>query len=341
MKKHLLPVTCCIFFSLSAHAQQPLPQYKPSHEQLLSRYKESALRDSLAKNSIFKTSVRPTWVKNSTGFIYTNILKDSMIEYVYVNTATGKKTKVFDNIKLADVLSKAVNEKVNAHNLWLKGFNMDSNANQLTFGYREKNYQYDIKTNTLNKVDSLPVDRLRRRHEFPDNHSFWENYSTGSVSPDEKYAAYIKDNNVFIQPVRDSTKAFQYTKDGTAEKPYGSLAWSPDSKYIIGYHITPVKDSNDYYVLSSVSGTTRGQLRSHPYKQPGDPFTSYEMFLYSVEKKATKKINTPISDFYEAPFLYWTKDNAHFYYEKIDRGHQRYRMIEVDVANGETKKYYR
>ena len=98
-----------------------------------------------------------------------------------------------------------------------------------------------------------------------------------------------------------------------------------------------VKDSSIYYVLSSVPNTTRGQLRSYVYKQPGDPFTTYEMFIFSVQQKTSVKVNTPIIDFYQAPLLYWTKDNTKFYYEKNDRGHQRYRMIEVDVVNGNTK----
>ncbi|HEY5405817.1 MAG TPA: prolyl oligopeptidase family serine peptidase [Ginsengibacter sp.] len=334
--KRLVPVSYLLACCLNMFAQQPLQQYKPSHEEIITRYKESALRDSLAKNTILKTSVRPTWFRNSSGFEYANILKDSAIEYVYVDAATGKKSKPFDNIKLADILSKAANETIDANHLGLKDFMIDSNANQLSFNYREKHYQYNIKTNTLQNIDSLPRDRSQKKHEFIEKHWFWENYSTDSISPDKKYAAYIKDNNLFIQPVAGGA-AVQYTKDGTAEKPYGSLAWSPDSKYVIGYHITPVKDSSIYYVLSSVPNTTRGQLRSYEYKQPGDPFTTYEMFIFTVQQNTSTKVNTPIIDFYEAPLLYWTKDNRHFYYEKVDRGHQRYRMIEVDVANGNTR----
>ena len=165
--KQFLFATCCILVScFNAQTQPLLPQYKPSHEELVSSYKASALRDSLAKNSIFKTSVRPTWYRNSTGFGYANILKDSVIEYVYVDAATGKKTKLFNNIKLADALSKAADEKVDATHLWLKGFMMDSNANQLSFDYREKHYQYNIKTNTLQNIDSLPPDRSQNKHEF-------------------------------------------------------------------------------------------------------------------------------------------------------------------------------
>ena len=316
-------------------AQQP--QYNPTHEEILARYKESAARDSTAKNTIFKTHVNPHWVHNGNGFWYANILKDSVVEYLYVDAATGKKSQPFNPKKLSDALYTTNNQTADANHLWLKDMMMNDEATQLTFDYHNNHYQYNIKTNKVNKIDSLPFDKTERKHQFSEKHYFWDSYGTDSISPDKNYAAYIKDYNVFIQPVDDSTNAFQFTKDGTKEKPYGSLAWSPDSKYIIGYHITPVEDSNVYYVLSSVPGTTRGQLRSHPYKQPGDPFTTYEMFVYSVEKKSSIKVNTSIIDFYDAPLLYWTKENAHFYYEKVDRGHQRYRMIEVNVADGSTK----
>ena len=58
--KRLMPFACFLMHSLHTCAQQPLPQYKPSHEEIITRYKESVLRDSLAKNTIFKTSVRST-----------------------------------------------------------------------------------------------------------------------------------------------------------------------------------------------------------------------------------------------------------------------------------------
>lgn len=335
--KLVLPTLILITWSLFAYAQQSLAQYKPSHEEILTRYKKSAQRDSAAKNTIFKTHVNPNWMRNGDGFWYTNLLKDSVVEYVYIEAKTGKKSPLFKMKNLAENLNKSADSTANENHLWLKDMMLNDEATELSFAYHNRFYHYNIVKKIIKVVDTVSKKIAATKHEFNGKHWFWDNYSTDGISPDKKYTAYIKDNNVYIQPLRDGTKAFRFTNDGTEEKPYGSLAWSPDSKYVMGYHIAPVKDSNVYYVLSSVPGTTRGQLRSHPYKQPGDPFTTYEMFIYSVEKKSSIKVNTPIIDFYDAPLLYWKKDNTRFYYEKIDRGHQRYRMIEVNVANGSTK----
>ena len=202
----------------------------------------------------------------------------------------------------------------------------------------------------LRTIDSL-LKAKGPHHSFKEPPSRWESFSTPDLSPDKHYTAYIADNNVFVRAMGGSD-SIQYTRDGSAAHPYGSLAWSPDSKYVVGYRITPVEDSPVYYILSSVPGTTRGQLRSHPYKQPGDAFTTYEMFIFpvqgsesaegkeSVQGKGTVqvrepvKVNTPIIDFFDAPLLHWTKDQRYFFYEKVDRGHQRFRIIEVDAQNG-------
>jgi len=237
------------------------------------------------------------------------------------------------------VKNTIVGAVVNAH--WMadgKGFwyrsgtGHDSGAVYVEAGTGKKR---SISGEELRSMDTL----FRTRgphHQFNEPPSRWESFSTPGLSPDKRYNAYIEDNNVFIKPVSGG-EAVQYTKDGSAAHPYGSLAWSPDSKYVVGYHITPVEDSPVYYVLSSVPGTTRGQLRSHPYKQPGDPFTTYEMYVFAVGGKTPLKVNTPIIDFFDAPFLHWTADKRYFLYEKVDRGHQRFRIIEVDAENGSTR----
>src|SRR5262249_46402019 len=38
-----------------------------------------------------------------------------------------------------------------------------------------------------------------------------------------------------------------------------------------------------------------------------------------------------------APRLRWAKDGGRFTYEKTDRGHQRFRLIEVDARSGESR----
>ena len=170
----------------------------------------------------------------------------------------------------------------------------------------------------------------------------WASFSTDSISPDKQWVASIRNGNVFVRSANgDNNAAFAFTTDGDTAKPYGDLAWSPDSKYIVGYHIDPIKDSAVYYVLSSVNGTTRGQLRMHPYKQPGDPWTTYEMFVFRLDGRKKLKVNTPLVDFFAAPELHWRfHNNRYFTFERVERGHQRFRIFEVDAETADTRTIY-
>jgi len=180
------------------------------------------------------------------------------------------------------------------------------------------------------QVSAKPV----REHEP----SRWEGFATDSVSPDKQWVATTIDGNVYVRSVATGAQSC-FTTDGKAAGDYyGALAWSPDSKYLVGYRIHPVEDSSVYYVLTDIPGTTRGQLRSQPYKQPGDPFTTYDMYLFTLAGNTATKVKTEQIDFFDAPVLHWRhKDPRFFLYEKVDRGHQRFRVIEVDAANGNTR----
>lgn len=171
----------------------------------------------------------------------------------------------------------------------------------------------------------------RRRREA------YSQFRGGNLSPDKKWEAYIQEGNLFVKPAKGG-ETKQLTEDGTQEVPYGHMAWSPDSEYLAGYLIHPVEDSSIYYVLTSVPGTTRGQLQSQSYKQPGDPFTTYDLYLFHLDGKRALKVDTPPLDFANAPALQWNKDDARYFnYEKFDRGHQRYRVVGVDSHTGKAR----
>ncbi|HVV06725.1 MAG TPA: DPP IV N-terminal domain-containing protein, partial [Puia sp.] len=162
-------------------------------------------------------------------------------------------------------------------------------------------------------------------------------FRNGSTSPDGQWEGYIGKGNLFIRPATGGAP-IQVTTDGSENAPYGAMTWSPDSKYLAGYRIHPVKDSSVYFILTSVPGTTRGQVRGRPYKQPGDPFTTYDLFLFPIGKSPVRVSAETIDFPGYAPQLHWRYDNPRFFtYEKFDRGHQRYRIIEVDATSGDTR----
>jgi hypothetical protein len=136
----------------------------------------------------------------------------------------------------------------------------------------------------------------------------------------------------------DNSEVIPFTTDGTEAKPYVRVTWSPDSKYAVGYKSDPREHKEVYHVLTSLPNTFRGALRSQRYAQPGDEFTSYEMFVFPLASKKPLKVNTEIYNFLGMPYLRWRQDNARYFtYEKADRGHQRFRIIEVDAETGNTR----
>ena len=244
-----------------------------------------------------------------------------------------RKAKILDSVATRSIFKATVKPHWAADNgsFWYRNFLKDSVKEYISV---------DLIHGTRKKLDAEPADTATRFTGFARwGGRRWGSFATDSLSPDKQWVAFIKDNNVFVRPANGGVNdAFAFTSDGTEGKPYGQLAWSPDSKYIVGYHINPVKDSAVYYVLSSVSGTTRGQLKKKPYKQPGDPFTTYEMYLFRPADRKAVKVNTPVLDFFGAPELHWrSTDNRYFTFERVERGHQRFRVFEVDATTAETR----
>src|SRR5690606_15176365 len=80
------------------------------------------------------------------------------------------------------------------------------------------------------------------------------------------------------------------------------------------------------------------KLQSRDYLKPGDelPFKSPQLFL--LEPK--KHISIPTGEFnhqYSLSSLVWREDSRAFTFEYNQRGHQAYKVIEVDAASGAVK----
>jgi dipeptidyl aminopeptidase/acylaminoacyl peptidase len=339
--KKLISLFAVLFYLTSLNAQQVLkqdllPEYQPDRNEMLERYRAVTLLDSAVKNTVFRASVQANWQQGGAALWYRNILKDSVAEYIYVDVIKGTKRHAFDAEKMAATLSTATGKTLDGQRLPISKMEFDNNAGKVSLELEKKFWQVDLNNYSVQAIDSLPKDTIR----YPGllrNRGRWMGFRTPSTSPDKQWEAYIKDGNVFVKN-KENEVAIQFTSNGSEKKPYGSLAWSPDSKYVVGYLITPYEDSVVNYVLTSQPNTNRGQLRSQQYKQPGDPFTTYEMYLFDLEKKRSAKVNTEIIDFFSAPVLRWRKDDSrYFLFERPDRGHQRFRITEVDAFNASAK----
>jgi len=310
-------------------------EFSPNREQMMKRYKAAEERDSLARRTVFKSTVIPGWTGPSS-FWYRNVLADSLFEYVYVDPSKKIKRPLFDVTKMSQSLSGVTGKPVTANGLPIKDLYVYPEGGKIAIATNTSFYDVDLANYQLTKIDSLPVDKtvypgLTRMV------SRWQRGRTERMSPDKKWSFVLKENNIFLEPVGGG-EATPYTTDGTKELPYGDVSWSADGRYLIAYKIKRVIDKPVYYIATSLSGVTRGELKQQNYKQPGDDFSTYEMYTIKVADKFVRRVSTDIIDFFDAPRIRWNEgDNDHFLFERVDRGHQRFRIIEVNLENGNTR----
>jgi len=315
--------------------QQKVVPYYPTSQQIEESYIRQNKLDSTLRTIPLNSRINANW--QGDGFWYVKRLAGNGQEYEYVNAATGAKTKAFDQQRLAEGIQSATGKRTEAGKLGISKIFFNADKSAITFKKDTAWLHCGLSTYQVNKTTDTV-------HEFYDNEKplqsrtyRWESVQRDSISPDKKWAAYAKSGNLFVKEI-SSGKESQITEDGTLDHPYGEFSWSPDSKNVVGYLIDPKKSKEVYFVLSSVPGTTRGQLKSHEYDQPGDEFTSYTPYIFSIADKKKIKVDVDKIDFFGAPEAHWRKGSSRYYtYERVDRGHQRFRVIEVDVTNGATR----
>ena len=107
---------------------------------------------------------------------------------------------------------------------------------------------------------------------------------------------------------------------------------SPDGKVITVWKQTPGDHFEVFTLESSPRQGGRAELHRRPYELPGDRMDSYELIV--VDSKTGTRIPTdfPVIDF-GRPLVRWRGDHE-MLIEKIDRGHQRFRMFVVDPVAG-------
>jgi dipeptidyl aminopeptidase/acylaminoacyl peptidase len=160
------------------------------------------------------------------------------------------------------------------------------------------------------------------------------------TSFDGKWEALIENFNVFLRPAGTTQTATPLSFDGSEGNHYTlrSVAWSPDSKKLVAYHTRPGFDRLVHYVESSPADQIQPKHSTLPYRKPGDALDIAYPALFDVATKKEIEIdNALFPNPYDLTTPVWWKDSRAFTFEYNQRGHQVYRVIEVDAQTGKTR----
>ena len=182
----------------------------------------------------------------------------------------------------------------------------------------------------IDGTKSTPATPPRGRNRFRNRNDS----SAAGRSPDGMWTASIKDYNVLLKSESDQSET-ALSNDGVVGNAYDHIEWSTDAKSLIAFRVEPGEKNEVHLVQSSPEGGGRAKLQSRPYALPGDKFTTYELNLFDIQTRT--QIKPSVDRFeseWERPRLRWSQDGARCTYHQTDRGHQRFRLIEVDMSNG-------
>jgi len=164
---------------------------------------------------------------------------------------------------------------------------------------------------------------------------------------DGKWDAVIENYNIFLKPVGSTEPATPLSFDGSEGNYYTlrSVAWSPDSRHIVGYHTRPGYNRQVHYIQSSptdqiqpkhfTTETMPNSAMGAMYRKPGDAVDIAYPALFDVATKKEIEIDrTLFPNPYDITVPVWWKDGRGFTFEYNQRGHQVYRVLEVNAQTG-------
>ncbi len=292
-----------------------------------------ALREKYNAKHVLYAGVVPHWVDQTSAFWYVRQTEKGK-EYVKVDAASKKRTALFDQQKMAAALTEKAGREINAYNLPLQNCRLNISLDTLCFQLDGKFWAYSIKNNRLLDEGAIPP-RGKERHwmEVDD-----EKEGRPVTSPDGKWTAFIKNDNVYVREVATG-KEKQLSQDGTLSNYYSSyIQWSPDSKSVVSCRIRPVEKRYVYYVESSPADQAQPKLHKQEYAKPGDELRFKVPCIFEVESGRRLIPSTELfSHQYELSGPMWNADSKAITFEYNERGHKVYRVLEMSAVDGSVR----
>lgn len=321
--KHIASIGIALLTGGMALAQGTVEDYNRAYE----------LREKYNSKHVFYSNVNPQWIDGTNLFWYVRNTPEGN-EYVKVDAGKQKRTALFDQQKLSAALESSTGKNIDPMQLPIQRCHVTPGADTLRFVYEGKRWCFDIRRNRLTDEGQLPAPGRQRHWMEVDD----EKGGAPVTSPDGKYVAFIKNDNICVREVATG-KETQLSQDGTPGNYYSSyIQWSPDSKLVAAFRIRPAQKRYVYYVESSPADQLQPKLHKQEYAKPGDELAFKVPCIYGVENGKRLIPSTDLfSHQYEIYALQWNSDSKGITFEYNERGHKVYRVLEVSAEDGSVR----
>lgn len=292
-----------------------------------------SLRQKFSGYQVYHSDVNPHWVTGTSSFWYLQRTPQGN-EYLLVDADRQIRRPLFVRDSLAVQLQQSLGRRVDARNLPLDKGNLEASLDVFRFVCDGYNWRYEIAANRLTREGKVPPRGKGRHWMETDDEKGW-----GPVtSPDGKYEAYIKNDNIFVRDKANGRER-QLSQDGTLSNYYSSyIQWSPDSRKVLSCRIRPVQKRYVYYVESSPRDQLQPKLHQQEYAKPGDELPFKVPCIFHVETGQRCIPETSLfAHQYSLSYLRWDADSKSVTFEYNERGHKTYRVLELSAEDGKVR----
>lgn len=172
-----------------------------------------------------------------------------------------------------------------------------------------------------------------------------------TLSPDNKYAAFVRNNNIFIHNLKTQEEK-QITFDGKKneiingapdwvyEEEFGfadGFKWSPDGKRIAFYRFDE-KNVKEYFM--SLYGDLYPKAYKFKYPKAGEANSKVSIHIYEVGSNKTTEINIPDSEEYYIPRIKWTNDPTILSIIWLNRLQNKVKVLHANSLSGKSTVVY-
>jgi dipeptidyl aminopeptidase/acylaminoacyl peptidase len=307
---------------------------------------------------------QPNWVGRTNRFWYRRSAQGGN-EFVLVDPATQKIDAPFDHARLAAALSTATN-KYTAVTLPFTTFTFADNERAIQFtigpggagggggggGGGRGGPQADPATLwkcSLESYTCTPPSAGRGGGRGgrggggglagPVRPPFDINGAEPRRSPDGKFEALVSNYNVAVRATGERTVKL-LSSDGSEGGYYdpASLVWSPDSSKLAAYKVTPGHRRFVQFVESSPEDQLQPKNSNMQYAKPGDVLDVERPAVFTVATGKRLDVDTALfPNAYDMSPLAWRRDSSAVTFEYNQRGHQVFRIIEIDATSGKAR----